>query len=77
MTLREVFNAHKGYSDRVTRQFQIEWERVRWLGAIQVNSMGGKKQPHDLIKFPWETEAIDRTKERELLKERRKWRTEQ
>lgn len=79
MTLREILNAHKGYSTRVTEQFRAEWERTRWLGAILANVFGGKKkvQPYDLIKFPWEDEAIDRSKEIELLKERRKWLTEQ
>ena len=76
MTLREILNAHKGYNDRETRQFRERWEQTRWLGAVQANAFGGKKQPYDLLKFPWEAEAIDRSKEIELIKERRKWLTE-
>jgi len=53
--------------------YRTTWEQTRWLGAITANIFGGKKrQPRDLMIFPWEVEQ-DRTKEIELIKERRKW----
>lgn len=74
MTPRELGSACKGYNERVNREYRTGWEQTRWLGTIQANTFSKKRiQPYDLLKLPWETEVIDRSKEIELIKERRKW----
>jgi len=78
MTPREFWNACNGHNEKTQRNYQTEWERTRWLGAVQANSFSSKRvQPSELLKFPWEAEAIDRSEEIKLIKERRKWRAEQ
>jgi len=54
MTLQEITSAHEGYIDKETRKYQAEWERTRWLGAVQARTVDSKIQPADLMKFPWE-----------------------
>jgi hypothetical protein len=72
MTFREISNAYKGYSERITNQFKSDWEQTRWLAAIQANAFSSKKiQPRQLMEFPWEKE-VDRSKEIEKIKEYRK-----
>lgn len=73
MTIQEILNAHRGWYDSQ----KVEWERTRWLGTIQANSMGAKVKPKDLLTFPWEDGGRDLDSEIELLKERRKWLTKQ
>jgi len=70
LTLRDLWNAGRGYQNR----HQTSWYQVRWLGTVINNtSMGGKrKQPGEMLFFPWEDEQ-DRSSEIELIKERRKW----
>ena len=49
MTLREIFNAHKGYLERTYN----DWRRTRWLGIIftKAFSKDGVKQS-DFPKLP-------------------------
>lgn len=76
MTFREISNAYKGYTERVTREFQSGWEQTRWLAAIHANAFSSKKiQPRQLMEFPWEKE-VDRSEEIEKIKKYRKWLTE-
>jgi hypothetical protein len=76
MTPRELFNAVRGYDRRQQFIFKAGWEQTRWLGAVVHNTFGGKrKQPREMAKFPWDEEVKDRSKEIELIKERRKWLT--
>ena len=78
MTPRELWNAFDGYNKRIEREYRTSWEQIRWLGTIQANSFSKNRiQPTDMIKFPWDSETIDRSEEIELIKERRKWRQEQ
>ena len=74
MTIQEILNAQRGYIERETRRYREEWERIRWSTAAYISSMGGKTKPTDLIKFPWE--QVDVKEEIDIIKERRKWRTE-
>ena len=77
MTPREFWNTCKGHNEKIQREYQTSWEQTRWLGAIQANTFSKKRvQPYDLMPFPWENKAIDRSEELKLLKERRKWRIE-
>ena len=76
MTPREFWNACDGHNDKTQRNYQTSWEQTRWLATIQANSFrSGNKtiQPSDLLKFPWESEAIDRHEEIKKIKEYRKW----
>lgn len=78
MTPRELWNAFDGHNKRIEREYRTSWEQTRWLGTIQANSFSKKRiQPTDMIKFPWDSETIDRSEEIELIKQRRKWRQEQ
>lgn len=73
MTIQEILNAQKGYIERETRRYREEWERVRWQAAVYANSMGGKTQPTDLIKFPWEDVVAEiRKTDLDIIEERRK-----
>ena len=78
MTLRELFNAIKGYDDRVMLMYKAGWEQTRQISTEVRNSNGFSKKrwrPFDVMKFPWDGEEKDRSEEIELIKERRKWRT--
>jgi len=79
MTLRELFNAVRGYEMRQMLLFRATWEQTRILAATAMNSTGMSKKrfkPGDMIKLPWDTETKDRSDEIEEIKERRKWRTQ-
>jgi flagellar biosynthesis/type III secretory pathway M-ring protein FliF/YscJ len=79
MTLRELFNAVKGYDDRLMLTYKASWEQTRQLSTEVRNSNGFSKKrwkPIDVIKFPWDNIEKDRSEEIELIKERRKWRTQ-
>ena len=76
MTLRDLFNAVRGYDHRQQLMYRATWEQARWLGAVMMNANGFSKKrfkPTDLTKFPWDDKEVDRSKEIELIKERRKW----
>ena len=74
MTPREFWNACDGHNKKKEKDYQIRWEQTRWQAAVQVNSFTKKTiQPQDLLKFPWESEAIDRSEEIKKIKEYRKW----
>jgi len=80
MTLRELYNAINGYNSKQQMSYRAGWEQARFLGAAAMNSTGMSKKrykPTDMMAFPWDEEEIDRTDEIELIKERRKWQTQQ
>jgi len=75
MLPREFWDACAGYNKKVETEYRAAWDRTRWMAAIYANTMTTKTiQPTDLIKFPWDGQSVDRSKEIELIKERRKWR---
>ena len=55
------------------RKEQEEWERTRWMVFMEWSiSPNLKRRPHtpqDVIRFPWEKEAIEEVKEAEPLTE--------
>ena len=76
MTIREIFNAQKGYLDREKMRFQWAWERTRWAAAIQLNGRPGVKKKdqvkaEDLVVFPWEGEPQTMNSEIDKIKEYR------
>ena len=59
MTLREIFNAVRGYHQKMEIGIKTTWESARFIAhtCIQPYVTKGKQiKATDLIKFPWETE---------------------
>lgn len=80
MTLRELYNAITGYNASRELIYRAGWEQTRFLSSTAMNSTGVSKKrykPVDMLKFPWDEDEVDRTSDIELIKERRKWLTEQ
>ena len=51
----------KGVNDRVEKEQQQEWERVRWLACVNLQPHTKKGQnltPQKLIKFDWEKKKV-------------------
>jgi hypothetical protein len=70
MTLQEILNAHKGYTERQIN----DWRRTRWLGAVFANAFSSKEvKPSDLMTLPGDGEAKDNLYADDIkyLKERR------
>ena len=57
----------KGVNDRVEKEQQWEWERVRWLACVNLQPHTKKGQnltPQKLMKFEWEKKKVkDRHRE--------------
>ena len=66
----------KGLNDRVEKEQQWEWERVRWLACVNLQPHTKKGQnltPQKLMKFDWEKKKVKPTsrnkrKEQNILK---------
>ena len=51
----------KGVNDRVEKEQQWEWERVRWLACVNLQPHTKKGQnltPQKLMKFEWEKKKV-------------------
>ena len=71
MTLQEILNAHKGYTEKELNK----WRRARWLGAAIYNAPRSKKdpvvKPTDLMNLPGDDDVPDYADDIKMLKERR------
>jgi len=79
MTLRELFNAIRGYDDRAQLAYRAGWEQTRMLAVEVRNAKAFSKKfyrANDIMKFPWDGEGGDHAEGIEEIKERRKWRTQ-
>jgi len=71
MTIQEILNAQRGYTERK----YDGWRRTRFLAAAVYNAPRGKKDklvnPTDLLKLPGDEDYTDHEADIKMLKERR------
>jgi hypothetical protein len=69
MTIQEILNAHKGYTEREING----WRRARWLGAIIANVYSKDPiKPSRLLPLPGDDAAPNYADDIKELKEKRK-----
>ena len=67
--------AINGYYEKENLEFKRVWERTRWLGAYVYNSgwVKKKKDPIELLTFPWESGDAPDPKDIEDLRKEMGW----
>ena len=74
MTPREFWNASKGHTDKVEREYRASWEQARWVGTQAANAFSKNPlPPKRRLPFPWDNESkgIDWDEEKKKIKEYR------
>ena len=55
MSLRDWILTQRGFFNKIDRQHREQWEIARTVSYYSFMSFrGGRMQPEDLLKFPWD-----------------------
>lgn len=71
LNLRQLYNAITQSNHMTDNKFRQEWEQVRLLGSILINTAqidkAGKRKLFKMLDFPWDKQqSLERDKKEEL-----------